>query len=125
MNKFALKKCDIIRRSDDLRRIVRSGNRLKQRGIILYYTPSDRWRICISIKKQYGNAVARNKLRRRMKEVFRQNVPAGNAQFNLVWVIAKVPWLYDTSMAELLKTMIEMMNTVILRSGHHNMLNNE
>jgi hypothetical protein len=60
-----------------------------------------------------------------MKEVFRQNVPAGNAQFNLVWVIAKVPWLYDTSMAELLKTMIEMMNTVILRSGHHNMLNNE
>lgn len=49
---------------------VKKSKYIEFNGIRLYYLLSDQLRICVSISRVFGNAVYRNKLKRRIKNTF-------------------------------------------------------
>ncbi len=64
-----------LRQRSDFRRVFRCGKSVANRQFVLYsYARKDNGpvRIGISVSKKVGNAVVRNRIRRRVKEVVRQ-----------------------------------------------------
>ena len=69
----SLTKTEIIRKKQDIDRIFKQGKNLSCKGMRLAFLENDYNfdRFIIIPAKHYGNAVERNKLRRRCKELFR------------------------------------------------------
>lgn len=65
-----------IVKSKDFRRIYRSGRKVKGKLLSLYYFPTRQGitRFGYSISKKVGQAVARNKLKRRLREICRNHL---------------------------------------------------
>lgn len=73
--------CRLLRRAD-YDRVYRDGKRRTSRNFVVFYRAmaAAESRIGISIKRALGTAVARNRMRRRIREIFRihrQEIPAG------------------------------------------------
>ncbi len=66
MAKYTLKK------NNEFRNVFSTGNRKTGRYVILYMLPGkqEKNRVGIIVKKNIGNAVQRNKIRRRLREVW-------------------------------------------------------
>ncbi len=65
---------EVIRKSKEFLEVISNGNKFTKSGIVIYYLDHDEFdklRIGISIKKQAGNSVVRNKLRRQIKSLLR------------------------------------------------------
>lgn len=64
-------------RGADFRRIVRTGRRLRSPVAVLHVTPGEAAssRFGFIVTKQVGNAVVRNRIRRRMSEIVRASMP--------------------------------------------------
>ena len=68
---------EVIRKSREFLEVISNGNKFTKSGIFIYYLnnkETDKFKIGISIKKQVGNSVIRNKLRRQIKSLFRQEL---------------------------------------------------
>ena len=68
---------EVIRKSREFLEVISNGNKFTKSGIVIYYLnnkETDKFKIGISIKKQVGNSVIRNKLRRQIKSLFRQEL---------------------------------------------------
>tara|TARA_B100001250_G_scaffold130869_1_gene111702 strand:- start:3170 stop:3508 length:339 start_codon:yes stop_codon:yes gene_type:complete len=68
---------EVIRKSREFLEVISNGNKFTKSGIVIYYlnnNETDKFKIGISIKKQVGNSVVRNKLRRQIKSLFRQEL---------------------------------------------------
>lgn len=52
--------------------ILRSGKRLKGQCVSLYFTPAEDIAFAVLINKKVGNAVQRNKAKRWIREIYRQ-----------------------------------------------------
>ena len=68
---------EVIRKSREFLEVISNGNKFTREGIVIYYLnniETDKFKIGISIKKQVGNSVIRNKLRRQIKSLFRQEL---------------------------------------------------
>tara|TARA_B100001029_G_scaffold29870_1_gene22055 strand:+ start:14909 stop:15250 length:342 start_codon:yes stop_codon:yes gene_type:complete len=82
---------EVIRKSKEFLEIISNGNKFTRPGIIIYYIrPNglDKLRVGISVKKQVGNSVVRNKLRRQIKSLLR-DVPARFNEVSMVLVVMK------------------------------------
>jgi ribonuclease P protein component len=69
-------------RKSDFEAVYRRGARLKSPQFVVFYCATDgaRSRFGISVKKALGNAVVRNRIRRRIREILRRNlqeIPSG------------------------------------------------
>lgn len=62
-----------LRREQDFRRVYRDGARRATRLIVLHALPNelDTVRLGIAVSRRFGRAVARNRLRRRLREAVR------------------------------------------------------
>jgi ribonuclease P protein component len=62
----------LLRRSDFLR-VYDQGRRVHQRTFLLFYLmgQTDRHRLGLTVPRKLGNAVHRNRVKRRLREVFR------------------------------------------------------
>ena len=56
-----------------LRNVVQNGKRLKGKVLSLSYIDGEPTRFAISVLKRYGKAVARNRIKRIIREFLRQN----------------------------------------------------
>lgn len=65
-----------LRKNEDFKKIYKSGKNYWNRNLILYVRKNDLDynRVGYSITKKVGNSVVRNKIRRRMKEIYRLNL---------------------------------------------------
>lgn len=72
MRRSLTKKC-IVRRKSDIRHIFKDGRAVSVSGAKLIYVKNDLsyTRILVIPAKKYGNAVMRNRVRRILKEVYR------------------------------------------------------
>ena len=63
-----------IRRSADFRQVLATGRRAGDRLLLIAATPNGRCvsRIGFSVSKRVGTAVVRNRVKRRLREVFNQ-----------------------------------------------------
>ncbi|MSO65695.1 MAG: ribonuclease P protein component [Alphaproteobacteria bacterium] len=78
-----------IKRRSDFLRVAGSGRRWVTPGLILqaHRSGSNTVRVGFTVTKRIGNAVARNRVRRRLRAVAAQVLPAGGPRgFDLVMV---------------------------------------
>ena len=65
-----------IKESKDFRRVYRHGKSKVDNNLVVYVLKSNNKnsRIGFSVSKKVGNAVKRNKIKRRLREIFRNNL---------------------------------------------------
>jgi len=73
--------CRLLRRAD-YDRVYKEGRRRTSHNGVVFYRPNGlpESRLGISVKRALGNAVVRNRMRRRMREIFRthrKEIPGG------------------------------------------------
>lgn len=82
---------DRLRKSEDFKNVYNRGKSFATYNLVLYYYPNrtDTNRLGFSISKKIGNAVVRNKIRRRLREIIRlkENLKRG---YDIV-IIARKP----------------------------------
>ena len=67
---------EVIKKSRDFLKIISIGRKFSLLGVVIYYSQdsnSENLKIGISIKKKVGSAVVRNKLKRQIKALSRNN----------------------------------------------------
>jgi len=67
-----LKRRERLKSSVRITAILRSGQRLKGRFLSLYFAPAKEMAFAILINKKVGSAVQRNKTKRWIREIYRQ-----------------------------------------------------
>ena len=66
--------------------IYRKGNRACDKLFTLYYVKAYNLKLGVSVNKKVGNSVVRNKVKRRIKEAFREIIPLITPEYNFVVV---------------------------------------
>lgn len=76
-----LPKHEIVKSNDTFREIIQSGCRWHENHMTIYYKPSEFRQVGFAVSKRLGNAVVRNKAKRRMRELYRdRRQELGNMQ---------------------------------------------
>lgn len=85
-----LKRCFSLKRNKQFRQVYRKGKSVACRELVLIYAKnrSDMVHVGFSVGKKLGNSVVRNRLKRRLREAFRPNLPLLLPGFDLI-VIAR------------------------------------
>lgn len=90
-----------IRSKNDFRFLYKRGNRFKGKFFILVYFSNELGysRLAVVVKKEIGNAVQRNRIKRRMRALFRTNKDRLSKSFDLIFLIR--PSIRDADWTEL------------------------
>lgn len=85
-----LKRCFSLKRNKQFRQVYRKGKSVACRELVLIYAKnrSDMVHVGFSVGKRLGNSVVRNRVKRRLREAFRPNLPLLLPGFDLI-VIAR------------------------------------
>lgn len=85
-----LKRCFSLKRNKQFRQVYRKGKSIACRELVLIYAKnrSDMVHVGFSVGKKLGNSVVRNRVKRRLREAFRPNLPLLLPGFDLI-VIAR------------------------------------
>ena len=80
-----------LRKNDDFKKVYKKGKNYWNRNLILYIMKNglDYTRIGFSVTKKIGNSVVRNKIRRRMKEICRQNLNNIGKGYDIIFIPKK------------------------------------
>jgi len=78
------KPLDTLRTTKAFQRVYKGGRRVAAPLFVLYAMPSESTRLGLSVSKKMGNAVARNRLKRLVKEYFRLQPPAAGYNYVVV-----------------------------------------
>lgn len=103
-----------LARREDFNRVYRRGKSAANLQFVLYYLPQKEagpFRLGVSVSKKLGNAVVRNSIRRRMKEIIRLAQDELQPGLDLV-IIARKP-VAEMEYEEMRKSL----NHVMKRAG--------
>ena len=80
-----------IRQREDFLFLFKKGKRYKGKNFILIYLSreTDFSRMAVIVSKKIGNAVVRNKIKRRMRALFRTNKERIKGSFDLIFIVKK------------------------------------
>ncbi len=75
MKTQGLPKTSLLRKNREFNRVYRAGRRLRGEGFAVIYLRGEQLenRLGISVQRKVGDAVRRNRVKRIIREVFRQN----------------------------------------------------
>lgn len=81
-----------LRKREDFSRVFKHGKAAANHQFVLYYKPSaeaESFRIGVSASKKVGNAVVRNRIRRRVKEAVRHMEQKVSLRVDIVLIVRK------------------------------------
>ena len=80
-----------LRNNREFKKVYNNGNNYWNRNLILYKKKNDleETRLGITITKKFGNAVVRNRVRRRLNEIYRLNLYRIKDGYDLVIIPKK------------------------------------
>lgn len=93
MAKYSLKKTAIIKRNPDFSRVIKSGLGMESEYFKMYLLPASVNRAGFTTSRTIKTAVHRNKIKRRLREVYRQNMNVIKSTYDIV-IIGKKTILY-------------------------------
>ncbi len=98
-----------LRKNMEFKKVYKFGKNYWNRNLILYVRKNglEDTRVGYTITKKIGNSVVRNKLRRRMKEIYRLNFHRIKKGYDLIFIPKKN--IVDISYDELESSMIHIM----------------
>ena len=77
-----------LKKNSDFRRVYRRGRSLADRNLVLYtLSTGDETRIGFSVSKKVGNAVTRNRLKRRLREISRLNAYKIKDGYDIICIV--------------------------------------
>ena len=95
--RFTFRWDERLHRKIDFKRVFKEGRRLSASGLTLWVfqheaqEPSQKARLGLAIPKAYGNAVARNRLKRLIREAFRLNKARLPPEVDMVFSARPLP----------------------------------
>ncbi|WP_199616894.1 ribonuclease P protein component [Paenibacillus alkalitolerans] len=81
-----------LRKREDFSRVFKHGRAAANHQLVVYYKPSSdaaSFRLGISVSKKIGNAVVRNMMRRRLKEIVRHMEERIAKRVDIVLIVRK------------------------------------
>lgn len=98
-----------LRKNMEFKKVYSGGKNYWNRNLILYVRKNklDNSRVGFTITKKIGNAVVRNKIRRRMKEIYRLRLGNIKNGYDLIFIPKKN--VIDISYKELESAMVHIM----------------
>ena len=84
-----MKKVNILKKSKDFDRIIKNNKPFKYKDYIIYFEKKEEgfYKFGLSVGKKIGNAVTRNKYKRRIKNIIDQKSYENN--FNCIIIVGK------------------------------------
>ncbi len=106
-----------LRKNEDFKKIYKSGKNYWNRNLILYVRKNslNYNRVGYSITKKIGNSVVRNKVRRRMKEIYRLNLLNIEQGYDFIFIPKRN--VTDISYKELESAMLHIIKLTKLKKG--------
>lgn len=91
IGEFTMEKKYRLRKNMEFKKVYSVGKNYWNRNLVLYVRKNNlgETRVGYTITKKHGNAVVRNKIRRRMKEAFRLNFYNVKQGYDLVFIPKK------------------------------------
>ena len=91
LKRYTFPKKNKLCKNKDFQNVYRSGKVYVEKYSILYILRSDNHpsRVGFAVGKKLGNAVLRNSIKRKMREVFRHTQSEILPEYSLVWVARK------------------------------------
>jgi ribonuclease P protein component len=88
---FGFTRKERIIRSEDFRRVLKTGRRFSSRNLVLFRLKNETSfpRLGIVVKKEVGSAVYRNRIKRYARECFRLNKHEIREAFDLIVLVKK------------------------------------
>ena len=113
---YGYRKSERIRKNTEFVSTMK-GKRLSVDGLSLFYTRNekDNFRVGISVSKKLGNAVIRNKLRRRIRNCVMKTLQDHTLGFDLVFVARRE--LVAAEYGKIQKTVETILHRTALRTG--------
>lgn len=113
-----MKKINIIKENREFGRIIQTYKSFKYRDYIIYIErdTNDTYKFGLSIGKKVGNAVTRNKVKRRIKNILDEKVYQNN--FNCIIIVKK--GIVDKSYAEMREDLFYIVNKLNITKGAKN-----
>lgn len=99
-----------IRKNMEFKNVYKTGRNYWNRNLVLYVKKNglNETRVGYTITKKIGNAVTRNKMRRRMKEIYRLNFHNIKEGYDLIFIAKRS--IVDIPYKELEGSMIHIMS---------------
>lgn len=119
---FVVKRCYSLKRNKEFRYAYRAGRSTGSKSMVLVYAKGkpDEIRIGFSVSKKLGNAVVRNRIKRRLREAITPLIPDIKKGYKLI-IIAK-PVIIDEKLPVIqasMRYMIKKANLLVLvQSGN-------
>ena len=106
-----MKKIDIIKSSDEYTEIINNGKTRKNKYYSLFYrNNNNNNRYGITIPKKLGNAVLRNKTKRRVKNIIDQNKNTIQNSYDYVIIVKK--GILELTYLEMEKELLKLMKSI-------------
>ncbi|MFH1283859.1 MAG: ribonuclease P protein component [bacterium] len=91
MKKYSFKRKERLRKTQEFKRVIGRGRLLFGKYITMQFVENNfsysRWAVIIG--KHIGNAVCRNRLKRRIKEIIRLNKNNAGKNFDVIFICKK------------------------------------
>ncbi len=80
---------------DDRNRIIKQGKSFKYKSLIFSAAPQDNWQLIITLRRSFKGAVARNRTKRIIREVYRNCKPLFNSPLGIAVTVLNNPGQLD------------------------------
>ncbi|MCS7250261.1 MAG: ribonuclease P protein component [candidate division WOR-3 bacterium] len=110
LKNFTLKKWEIIRYKKEIEELKKKGKAVGNEYLTIIYLPKEKRKVLFSCEKSIKKAVKRNKLRRRLREIYRTNKECFKENYYF-WIIGKERAL-ELSYNELKEKVLTLMKNV-------------